>query len=667
MPLSAHSKSRTFSLLGLIATDADRGGPYLVDLSGEDCSADCHAWLSVLESPDGNPVTENAPESNIRIVTFSGDHRAGSRFVAKPIDLDPDLLHDGRLEAQGSFLLAAGGSETFVALVLKDLAAVETEDCKGKAFRLSFAPPPARASDLPRLVDLPDAELLPESWLETPCRVKDTWPVRVTSAAAALAVRNPNATASPLLGLVQLALNLQGSCLPSADDWLPSARGRRISARLSDRDHFDLPLFDDPWVTADGEPRQAAAFLSTTRMAFLEVNPSPAQTEITDKPLRRRERRRRSRRTLCRPAMQDFGNAKLAILVSSLKTSFIGMLDGLPRALPDFMPIYQETLGALLGRADALELISPMRGSGVSRGESVPAVSLDAVGSITSVEWDLAGALIGVDIAKHGLGLTIDATIGISNGAFVMLPAISGVSTARTRIVAANSGLSAILKRIDRQLRLPDHDLGTYLFVGNIAGLEEFFSGRPHHHVVCRLRDNWAVAQCSHTVAERIKGDLRCKSFKRDSISSRLHSESATEKLFHARDVAHNSIKYWEIKRLEKIEFYCSPEPFYISDAEQDISAATHAITDSLARPIDFPAIVESAYRRGVRVFVESGPGNTFSAHISEILGARPHLALSLSNRFQDLATSTLEAGKRLQAHGIPIDEAALAHLQARC
>ncbi len=667
MPWSTHYQSKTFSLLGVIATDADNGRPYLIDLGEEECTADCQLWLSLLESADSDLVTDEESEPQIRLFAHSADRCGESWCVAEPIDLDPDLVLDGRRHAQGPFLVAAGDRKSFVGLVLKEPADVETENRKGDAFRLSFVPPPAEAGDLPRLVDVPDVALLPESWLETPYRVEDGWPVRVTSATAALSVENQDAAPSPLLGLAQLVPSLRASCLPSANAWLQSARGRSLSARLSASQCFDLPLFDDPWITAEGEPRRAAAILSATQMALLEVDPSPARMEVTDQPLRQRERRRRSRRALSKPSTHDFGNAKLALLVSSLKTSFVGMLDGLPRALPDFMPIYQETLGALLGRADALELISPMRSSGAARGESVAMEGRDVLGPITSAEWELAGALIGVDIAKHGLGLTINATIGISNGAYVMLPAVSGVSTARSHMFAAADGLSPILKQIDHRLRIAGGDLGTYLFVGNIAGIEDFFSGRPHHHVVCWLRGNWVVVQCSDAVAEEIKRDLGCKGFKRDSVGSHLHAASAADALFGARDVVHDSIKYWEMQRLEGMEFFCSPEPFRISAAEQDVAAATQAITESLARPIDFPAIVESAYRRGVRVFVESGPGNTYSAHISEILGPRPHLALSLSNRFQDLAASTLEAGRRLQAHGIPIEETALARIEARC
>ena len=41
------------------------------------------------------------------------------------------------------------------------------------------------------------------------------------------------------------------------------------------------------------------------------------------------------------------------------------------------------------------------------------------------------------------------------------------------------------------------------------------------------------------------------------------------------------------------------------------------------------PEVIEAAYRDGVRVFIEIGPGNSCSRMIGKILADRPHLARS--------------------------------------
>src|SRR5437763_16479224 len=54
---------------------------------------------------------------------------------------------------------------------------------------------------------------------------------------------------------------------------------------------------------------------------------------------------------------------------------------------------------------------------------------------------------------------------------------------------------------------------------------------------------------------------------------------------------------------------------------------AADSITHGLLHTIDVPVVVEAAYRAGVRVFVEVGPGNSCTRMIDAILGTRPHLA----------------------------------------
>ncbi len=52
---------------------------------------------------------------------------------------------------------------------------------------------------------------------------------------------------------------------------------------------------------------------------------------------------------------------------------------------------------------------------------------------------------------------------------------------------------------------------------------------------------------------------------------------------------------------------------------------AADAILAQALDTIDFPAVIEAAYRDGVRVFVEMGPGASCSRMIDAILGDRPH------------------------------------------
>ena len=70
----------------------------------------------------------------------------------------------------------------------------------------------------------------------------------------------------------------------------------------------------------------------------------------------------------------------------------------------------------------------------------------------------------------------------------------------------------------------------------------------------------------------------------------------------------------------------------------------------------DFPALIEQAYRDGVRIFVEIGPGNACTRMIGQILQGRPHLARSASVAGQDGVSTFLRLLASLIAERVPVD-----------
>jgi acyl transferase domain-containing protein len=92
--------------------------------------------------------------------------------------------------------------------------------------------------------------------------------------------------------------------------------------------------------------------------------------------------------------------------------------------------------------------------------------------------------------------------------------------------------------------------------------------------------------------------------------------------------------------------------------------AEGRAIADRLAEqlisPVRFTEQIEAMYARGVRTFVEVGPGSTLTGLIGAILGDRTHLAVALDHRGRHGVTALHEALARLAVHGVPVDFAAL-------
>lgn len=85
-------------------------------------------------------------------------------------------------------------------------------------------------------------------------------------------------------------------------------------------------------------------------------------------------------------------------------------------------------------------------------------------------------------------------------------------------------------------------------------------------------------------------------------------------------------------------------------------STCADSITAGLLNTIDFPGVVEAAYRDGVRAFVEVGPGNSCVRMIDAVLGSRPHLARAAHAGKQDAVSQVLRLVAHLAAERLPVD-----------
>jgi acyl transferase domain-containing protein/3-hydroxymyristoyl/3-hydroxydecanoyl-(acyl carrier protein) dehydratase len=84
--------------------------------------------------------------------------------------------------------------------------------------------------------------------------------------------------------------------------------------------------------------------------------------------------------------------------------------------------------------------------------------------------------------------------------------------------------------------------------------------------------------------------------------------------------------------------------------------SAADAILGHALDTIDYPAVIESAYADGVRLFVEVGPGASCTRMIGRILGDRPHLARSACVPQANEVSLLLRLLAELHAHRVPLD-----------
>ncbi len=83
---------------------------------------------------------------------------------------------------------------------------------------------------------------------------------------------------------------------------------------------------------------------------------------------------------------------------------------------------------------------------------------------------------------------------------------------------------------------------------------------------------------------------------------------------------------------------------------------AADAILAQALDTVDFPAVIEAAYRDGVRIFLEMGPGASCTRTIDAILGERPHRARSASVAGSDGVSLVLRMLAHLCAERVAVD-----------
>ncbi|WP_329222657.1 SDR family NAD(P)-dependent oxidoreductase [Streptomyces sp. NBC_01485] len=94
----------------------------------------------------------------------------------------------------------------------------------------------------------------------------------------------------------------------------------------------------------------------------------------------------------------------------------------------------------------------------------------------------------------------------------------------------------------------------------------------------------------------------------------------------------------------------------YPADAE----AVRKRLADHLLSPVLFADEVEAMYEAGVRTFVEVGAGSALGRMVGDILGERPHTAVSVDHKDRHGVTALQQALGRLAVAGVPMDLEAL-------
>ncbi|NTV48029.1 MAG: acyltransferase domain-containing protein [Geobacteraceae bacterium] len=146
---------------------------------------------------------------------------------------------------------------------------------------------------------------------------------------------------------------------------------------------------------------------------------------------------------------------------------------------------------------------------------------------------------------------------------------------------------------------------------------------------------------------EKLVTRLDCRFFPLKGVTT-VHCEVA-----EAVSVPYHDLHLFPTEAPAGITYYSGVKggPFEVTR-----ESAAASILGQALHGIDYPAVIESAYSNGVRIFLEMGPGASCSRMIGSILGDRPHLARSGCYAGQDPVSIMLRLLANLIAERVPLD-----------
>ncbi|WP_164929116.1 type I polyketide synthase [Gloeobacter violaceus] len=112
------------------------------------------------------------------------------------------------------------------------------------------------------------------------------------------------------------------------------------------------------------------------------------------------------------------------------------------------------------------------------------------------------------------------------------------------------------------------------------------------------------------------------------------------------------------VRPVPGVAFYCGASGY--APVVLTPEAVAPAVAGGICRPVDFRRLIEQTYADGARIFVELGPASTCSRWITETLGERAHLAVSINKRGTDDHTGLVQLLARLVSHRVALDLAPL-------
>jgi hypothetical protein len=344
---------------------------------------------------------------------------------------------------------------------------------------------------------------------------------------------------------------------------------------------------------------------------------------------------------------EPIGAAPVAFVFSGFGGGYPGMLRRLCDALPSLADHLEATFGSALRRVMPARTLYPRRAS-----DPKPTLPLrGAPAEIAAAEF--IGHAVYAWIAQDLLGLRPSAAIGLSLGGMAMAPALCGSPSRMAAIALGPGGLIEVAGRLAGNAAQQGDDIWSHWWVGGAAAeLIGALQAFPALHLLVHCDDRLILIGGPRAEAARFIKDNRAAGGVANSGMRHLHTPMIAPAVDGLRDAMIASVIDMPRERLRGTDFYVSERPVRAGASSAAMDEFCRQAIASLSAPVDLPAMVRAAYRRGARVFVGCGCREDTTGWVGRCLSGLPHVAVPLGSAKLDPWRALLSAARLLRAHG---------------
>jgi acyl transferase domain-containing protein/acyl carrier protein/NADP-dependent 3-hydroxy acid dehydrogenase YdfG len=335
----------------------------------------------------------------------------------------------------------------------------------------------------------------------------------------------------------------------------------------------------------------------------------------------------------------------LALLFPGQGSQYVGMGAALAMAFEPARSVWDAVAGFDLGGRSLHDVVFP-------RPVFTPGAREAQQKELTATEW-----------AQPAIGAMSLALLSVLTTVGIEPDCVAGHSFGElTALAAARAFDPIVLVQIARRRGELMRDAaasvpGAMVAVSRpLAEVQQFLAQWPNVDVV--------VANHNHPTQVVLSGSLEAIA----ALVAKLTAEGVEAKrlpvatAFHSPLVAPSSAPFRTFLqgvavRAPQIDVYGNAEA---APYPQSPDAVRERLAAQIARPVRFVEEIEAMWERGVRTFVEVGPGSVLTDLVGRILGTRPYVAVALDRKGKDGITMLHEGLGRLAVAGIPMDLAPL-------